>query len=292
MLIDNGEIIEFTSVSGTYTYDSSSEPTIFEGDFFQGVKETIKTIGKRITYGGQVAHDQRVYYINTKVITGNKFGSPNPKKITDEKYGMLEITFFGEYAFRVVNPATLIMNIIGSNAKDTITYDEIIESQLKTKFIEQFSEALAKVMLNKKVSFGDIGLYSSEIATEMNQILDESWKKQYGLIITDVAIGDINLTEESMKRVNKIDDANIFSDQKLQSGLIASSVSEGIINASSNANGSIAGFAGLNMASNTGGSIINNINQKNNDNHNKTNCTNCGTEVHGKFCHNCGTEIK
>ena len=68
MLIDNGEIVEFTSESGTYRYDSSSEPTIFEGGVFKGIKDTIKTIGKRITYGGQTAHDQRVYYVDRKSV--------------------------------------------------------------------------------------------------------------------------------------------------------------------------------------------------------------------------------
>lgn len=49
LLIDNGAIVEFVSESGTYKYDSSTEPTVFEGGFFKGIKETIKTIGNRIT---------------------------------------------------------------------------------------------------------------------------------------------------------------------------------------------------------------------------------------------------
>ena len=100
MIIDNGEIKEFTAEAGTFYYDTSSEPSIFTGGLGKGIIDTFKTIGKRFTYGGQTAKDQRVYFVNLLTIAGNKFGSPQPKKITDEKYGMLEVTFFGEYAFK------------------------------------------------------------------------------------------------------------------------------------------------------------------------------------------------
>lgn len=261
LIVDNGAITEFTAESGSYTYDNSSEPTIFEGGVFKGIKDTIKTMGRRITYGGQEAHDQRVYYVNTKVITGNRFGSPQPKKITDEKYGMLEVTFFGEYAFQVVNPATLISSVIGSNPKDTVTYEEVVGSQLKTKFVEQITQAISVVMRKAKVSFGDMGLYGGDISDEMNRCLDESWKQQYGLMITDVAIGDINLTDESMKRVNRIDDATIFSNQSLQSGLMAQSAASAMENAASNENGAMMGFAGMNMAAGAASSFMGQVNQ-------------------------------
>ena len=278
-------------------------------------------MGRRITYGGQEAHDQRVYYVNTKVITGNRFGSPQPKKITDEKYGMLEVTFFGEYAFQVVNPATLISSVIGSNPKDTVTYEEVIGSQLKTKFVEQITQAISVVMRKAKVSFGDMGLYGGDISDEMNRCLDESWRQQYGLMITDVAIGDINLTDESMKRVNRIDDATIFSNQSLQSGLMAQSAASAMENAARNENGAMMGFAGMNMAAGAASSFMGQVNQGGNGEMPKTETAmpEVGTifaqkkesvetpneevqeevdsqkeeteNVLAKFCSNCGTKV-
>lgn len=289
MLIDNGVIVEFVAEAGVYTYDTVSEPTIFEDGFFKGIKETIKNIGRRITYGGEVAHDQRVYYINIKVITGNKFGSPQPKKITDEKYGMLEVTFFGEYSFQVVEPVTFIVNVIGANASDTITYDMVVGSQLKMKFIEKFTQAVSEVMRKDKVSFGDLGMYGSKIAMEMNNALDDSWRKEYGLVIRDVAIGDINITEESMRRVNKLDDAIIYSDKNLQSGLMASAVSDALIKASENDKGAVNGFMGMTMAGNVSGSTLGVGN--NQDSQAEKFCKQCGSQVNGNFCSNCGTKI-
>lgn len=321
MIIENGEIKEFTADAGTFYFDTSSEPSIFTGGLGKGIIETFKTIGKRFTYGGQTAKDQRVYYVNLLNITGNKFGSPQAKKITDEKYGMLEVTFFGEFAFKVVDPILLVNSVIGANSKDTITYNEVIGSQLQSKFVEKVTQAISVVMRKHKVSFGDIGMYNGDISEEMNTCLDESWKKKYGLEVTDVAIGDINLTEESMTKVNKIDEATIFSNKNLQSGLMASASADALRNAASNENGSMMGFMGMNMASSAAGNMMGVANEGSNvegykpvtnqpevgtifakeenteetkeekkENAKKT-CPNCKAEVEGLFCSQCGTKL-
>ena len=315
MIIENGEIKEFTADAGTFYFDTSSEPSIFTGGLGKGIVDTFKTIGKRFTYGGQTAKDQRVYYINTKRIAGNKFGSPQPKKITDEKYGMLEVTFFGEYAFKVVDPILLVNSVIGANPQDTITYEEIIGSQLQSKFVEKLTQAISIVMRKNKVSFGDIGLYNSDISDEMNVCLDESWKQKYGLEVTDVALGDINLTDDSMKKVNKIDEATIFSNKNLQSGLMASASADALRNASSNENGSMMGFMGMNMASSAAGNMMGVANEGSNVEgykpetnqpeigtifNNKTEevkntkktCPKCNNEVTDQYCSKCGTKIE
>ena len=318
MIIDNGEIKEFTAEAGTFYYDTSSEPSIFTGCLGKGIIDTFKTIGKRFTYGGQTAKDQRVYFVNLLTITGNKFGSPQPKKITDEKYGMLEVTFFGEYAFKVVDPILLVNNVIGANPEDTVTYEEVVGSQLQAKFVEQVTQAISVVMRKHKVSFGDISLYNSDISNEMNVCLDESWRKNYGLEITDVAIGDINLTADSMTKVNKIDEATIFSNKNLQSGLMASASADALRNASSNENGAMMGFMGMNMASGAAGSMMNAANQGSDvagyqpgnqqpemgtifgrteepiveiKEEETKECPECHTKGTGKFCSNCGAKL-
>lgn len=308
MLVDNGKVVEFSSEPGEYTYDSSSEPSIFYGGLGKGILDTIKTLGSRITFGGQTAKDQRVYYVNLLNVLGNKFGSAQPKKITDEKYGILEVTFFGEYAYKVDDPVALVGNVLGANAKDQVTFDEVMGSQLKMEFVEQISKAISEVMRDKKVSFGDMQSYGSEISDKMNEILSSSWKEKYGLIVTDVAMGDINVTEASMARINKIDDATIFSDAKLQSGLMASASAEALKDAANNSNGAMMGFAGLNMAGNAGANLVGAVNQnaqaqastqtQGEATPSESNgaipnfCPNCGTKTNGaKFCGNCGTKL-
>ncbi len=307
MLVDNGKVVEFSSEPGDYVYDSSSEPSIFYGGLGKGIIDSIKTLGSRITYGGQTAKDQRVYYVNLLTVMGNKFGSAQPKKITDEKYGIIEITFFGEYAYRVEDPVALVGNVLGANAKDVVTFDEVMGSQLKMEFVEQISKAISEVMRDKKVSFGDMQSYGSEISDKMNEILSSSWKAKYGLIVTDVAMGDINVTEDSMERINRIDDATIFSDAKLQSGLMATASAEALKDAANNDNGAMLGFAGMNMAGTAGAGLMGVVNQNNQAQNNSTTsgvteggngqvpnfCPNCGTKTNGaNFCSNCGAKLK
>ena len=307
MLVDNGKVVEFSAEPGEYMYDSSSEPSVFEGGFFQGIGEAIKKMGERITYGGQAARDQRVYYVNILNVTGNKFGSPQAKKITDEKYGIIEVTFFGEYAYKVEDPVTLVASVIGANAKDIVTFDEVVGSQLKNEFVEQLTKAISEVMRIKKVSFGDMGLYGSDISNQMNEILSPTWKEKYGLVVTDVAMGDINVTEKSMERISKIDDANIFSNPNLQSGLMASASADALKAAASNANGAIAGFAGLNMAGGSAAGMMTAANQNAAQAQAAVAttqaapaqqggvpnfCPNCGTPTNGaNFCSNCGNKL-
>ena len=307
MLVDNGKIVEFSSEPGEFTYDSGAEPTIFYGGLGKGIVDSIKTLGSRITYGGQTARDQRVYYVNLLTVTGNKFGSAQPKKITDEKYGILEVTFFGEYAYRVDDPVALVGNMLGANPKDQVTIDDVMGSQLKNEFVEQVSKAISEVMGTKKVSFGDMQSYGSDISDKMNEILSPSWKAKYGLVVTDVAMGDINVTDASMERINKIDDATIFSDAKLQSGLMASASADALKNAASNEGGAMLGFAGLNMASTAGAGMMNAVNQNVAATQNTAPaagvavatggaipnfCPNCGTKTNGgNFCGNCGTKL-
>ena len=306
MLVDNGAVKEFTSEPGEFIYDSGAEPTIFHGGLGKGILDSIKTLGSRITYGGQAARDQRVYYVNLLNVTGNKFGSAQPKKITDEKYGMIEVTFFGEYAYKVDDPVALVGNILGANAKDQVRFDEVVGSQFKNEFVEQISKAIAEVMRLKKVSFGDMQMYGSDISDKMNEILSPTWKAKYGIIVTDVAMGDINVTDESMARINKIDDATIFSDAKLQSGLMATASAEALTTAAGNANGAMMGFAGMNLATNAGAGLMGAANQNVQAQAAQPQagvvaaaggavpnfCPNCGTATNGaNFCGNCGTKL-
>lgn len=311
MLVDNGKVVEFSAEAGEYIYDNSSEPSIFAGSLGTSLVESIKTVGSRITFGGQAARDQRVYYVNLLTVTGMKFGSSNTKKITDEKYGIIEVTFYGEYAYRVDDPVALVSNLLGSNAKEQVTFEEVMGSQMKQEFIEQVTKAISEVMRVKKVSIGDVGLHGSDISEQMNTILSNSWKAKYGIVVTDVAMGDINISEASLERINKIDDATIFSDAKLQSGLMATASADAMVNASKNEAGAMMGFAGMNLAQNAGSGLLATANANAAQQAPAAApapaptgdapaaggaipnfCPNCGAKTNGmNFCGNCGNKL-
>ncbi|UUV27161.1 hypothetical protein NP781_11645 [Lysinibacillus sp. FN11] len=71
MIVEQGKVVEFSSEAGEYVYDTSTEPSIMYGsDLSQGIIETFKQIGKRFTFGGEPAKDQRVYYFNKRRLLG------------------------------------------------------------------------------------------------------------------------------------------------------------------------------------------------------------------------------
>ncbi|MBQ8004887.1 MAG: SPFH domain-containing protein, partial [Clostridia bacterium] len=72
MIVEQGKVVELCAEPGEYTYDKSSEPSIFAGSLGESIVEVFKTMGKRFTYGGDTGKDQRVYYFNTKEIMDNK----------------------------------------------------------------------------------------------------------------------------------------------------------------------------------------------------------------------------
>lgn len=307
MIIDNGKIAEFSADPGTYTWDTSSEPSIFAGSFGESLKESIKTIGSRITYGGQAAKDQRVYFVNTKVIPGNLFGSQQPETVFDPVYGSVEITYNGEYALRIANPATLIHNVIGANPKDILTFDDIFKTDgnnmLKSKFAQKVSEAIANIMDKNNLSFNRIQTKKSEVTDEMNNLLDEEWTQKYGIVVEDVTLR-INASEESAKIIREMDAkvaeqtrmTKVYS-ENLQ-GAMAAATGEAMKTAAGNENGAMMGFAGMNFAQGSGGAALNAVagmESKPAASEGAAGakfCPECGTPTNGaKFCPNCGTKL-
>ena len=65
IIVEQGKVVEVCAEPGEYTYDASTEPSIFAGKFGDSLKQTFQAVGKRFTYGGDTGKDQRVYYFNT-----------------------------------------------------------------------------------------------------------------------------------------------------------------------------------------------------------------------------------
>lgn len=321
MIVDNGAIKEFSAEAGEFIWDQSSEPSVFEGGFFKGIGDSIKRIGNRITFGGQPAHDQRVYYVNLLNITGNKFGSTNTETIFDPVYGSVEITFFGEYSFKVVDPTILITNVLGSMPKDEVSVEEVVGGQLKMEFTSNVSTCIADLMTSNNISFNTVQKYKNEVVKVMNNLLDESWVKQYGLEIQDMAL-NINASDESKAIIREVD-AEISREKRRgdmyaanPSGMMAAATADAMVNASKNENGAMMGFMGMNMSQNVGANVMDSANnitpnqptqnvnptevvmsnvkaeEKKENVEGSSNipkfCSDCGTPVTGKFCSSCG----
>ncbi|MCI7570929.1 MAG: SPFH domain-containing protein, partial [Clostridiales bacterium] len=148
IIVEQGKVVEVCAEPGEFTYDSSTEPSIFTGKLGQSLKETFKTIGKRFTYGGDTGKDQRVYYFNTKELIDNKFGTANPIpfRVVDRNIGLdidVSVRCNGIYSYRIVNPLLFYTNVCG-NVESAYSRSEI-DNQLKTEFVSALQPAFAKI---------------------------------------------------------------------------------------------------------------------------------------------------
>ena len=109
MIVDQGKIVEFAAEPGEYTYDASTSPSVFSGSFGDSLGKSINEFGKRFTFGGEPAKDQRIYYFNTKEITGNKYGTPSPIpfRVVDNNVGLdmdVRLRCFVVFSYRICDP--------------------------------------------------------------------------------------------------------------------------------------------------------------------------------------------
>lgn len=305
MIVDNGAIVEFTDTPGDYIWDSSSEPSIFVGNLGKSIVNTIKTLGNRITYGGQAAKDQRVYYVNTKILPAIPYGSQQPETIVDPVYGSVEVTYNGEFNVKVDDPAILVNTMLGANPKDTLTFDDIFATEgrniLKGKFAQKVGEAITEIMAVNNVSFNRIQGQRSAITDKMNTLLNADWHDKYGIIVAGEVTININASEEAKAQIREIDkvrgmaqaDAErvgVMSEaySKNLQGAMAASTGEAMLNAAKNDGSAMAGFMGVGMAQNAGANVAGMINNLPGQTVAPAQSTESAQTANARFCPNCG----
>lgn len=148
LIVDQGKIVDMCAASGEYTYDQSTEPSLFVGDLGEGIKNVFNNMANRFTFGGEAPKDQRIYYFNTKELIGNKYGTPSPVpfRVVDQRAGIdidVGIRCFGEYSYRISNPMLFYTNVCG-NVSEDYTRDRL-DSQLKTELLTALQPAFAKI---------------------------------------------------------------------------------------------------------------------------------------------------
>ncbi|MBQ2528882.1 MAG: SPFH domain-containing protein, partial [Treponema sp.] len=164
IIVDQGKVVELCAEPGEFVWDASSEPSIFSGKLGAGILETFKSIGRRFTYGGEPGKDQRIYYINTKEIIGNKYGTaaPVPFRVVDQRARLdmdIGIKCFGEYSYHISDPILFYTNVC-ANVAGEYTRDKI-DSQLKTELLTALQPAFA-VLSEKGIRYSALPGHTME----------------------------------------------------------------------------------------------------------------------------------
>ena len=312
IIVDDGKVVEFCAEPGRFTWDASSEPSIFTGNLWQSIKDTFKVLGKRFAYGGDTGHDQRIYYFNTKELIDNKFGTQNPIpfRIVDQRANVdleLSVRCAGVYSYRIADPILFYAKVMG-NVRSEYRREEI-DLQLKSEFISALQPAFAKLSA-MQLRPSEIIAHNTELEQAMNEVLSQKWGELRGLEVVSVALSTVTMPEEDQERLKMLQTAATLSNPNLGAGYMTASLGSALNTAAANENGAMAGLMGVGMGMNMGGGQIANMyaaGQQYNQQYaqyqqpqyqpqaqqpaaNAWTCPVCGNQNNGNFCPQCGAK--
>ena len=261
MIVEQGKVVEVCAEPGEFTYDTSTEPSIFYGGLGKGIKDTFAAIGKRFTYGGDTGKDQRVYYFNIKEIMDNKFGTPNPVpfRVVDSKIGLdvdVSIRCSGVYSYMISDPLVFYSKVCG-NVEREFTREEI-ESQLKTEFISALQPAFGKLS-DLQIRPNQIVSHNKDLEDAMNIALSTKWGKLRGLKVVSIALGSVTLPPEDAEMIKQLQKAAVLQNPNMAAATLVNAQADAMKSAASNAAGAMTGFMGMGMAMNAGGTNAQNL---------------------------------
>ena len=309
IIVEQGKVVEVCAEPGEFTYDTSTEPSIFSGSLGNSIKETFKTIGKRFTYGGDTGKDQRVYYFNTKELIDNKFGTPNPIpfRVVDSKIGLdvdVSVRCSGVYSYKIANPLLFYTNVCG-NVEKEYTRDEL-DSQLKTEFISALQPAFGKLS-DLEMRPNQIVTHTTELEEAMNTALSAKWGELRGLAVVSIALGSVTLPDEDAEMIKQAQRTAIMRDPTMAAATLVGAQADAMTTAAGNSAGAMTGFMGMGMAMNAGGGMnaqnLFAMGQQNQQNQQAQQSApaaapaaaagawkcKCGATATGKFCPECGS---
>ena len=262
LIVDQGKVAEICSEAGEYTYDSSTEPSIFCGNLGENIKEVFKNIGKRFTFGGEPPKDQRIYFVNTKELIGNKYGTPSPVpfRVVDNNIGLdmdISIRCFGEYSYRIVNPILFYTNVCG-NVQQAYTRDAI-DSQLKSELLTALQPAFAKIS-EMGIRYSSLPGHTQEIAKALNEVLSEKWSDLRGIEIVSFGVSSVKASDEDEAMIKELQRNAAFRNPNMAAAHLVGAQAAAMQAAASNQNaGAAMAFMGMNMANNAGGANVQNL---------------------------------
>ena len=313
IIVEQGKVVEVCAEPGEFTYDTSTEPSIFSGNLGESIKETFKTVGKRFTYGGDTGKDQRIYYFNTKEILENRFGTANPVpfRVVDSKIGLdidVSIRCSGVYSYKIVDPLLFYSNVCG-NVEQEYSREEL-DSTLKKEFISALQPAFGRLS-EMELRPNQIVTHNTDLENAMNTALSEKWGALRGLKVVSIAFGSITLPDEDAELIKQAQRTAIMRDPTMAAATLVGAQADAMKTAAGNEAGAMTGFMGMGMAMNAAGGGMNAQNlfamgqQQQAQQAAPTpqptpapqaapaaggwKCA-CGTTVTGNFCPNCGTK--
>ena len=295
MIVEQGKIVELTAEPGEFTWEASTERTIFYGNLDYSSQATWENMKRRFTFGGDSGKDQRVYFFNLKEIIGNKFGTPTPVpfRVVDKNIGLdvdISVRCNGEYSYRISDPMLFFKNVCG-NVSGSYTRENL-DSQLKSEFITALQPAFASISASG-IRYSSLPAHAAEMADAMNNALTAKWSGLRGISVVSVGINSVSASNEDEDMIKELQKSAVFRNPNMAAAHMVQAQAEAMKSAAKNENGAMMGFMGMNMAQSAGGLNANALYQMGEAQAaapaaDTWKCS-CGAENSGKFCPECGT---
>ena len=296
MIVESGKIVDVCAEAGEYVYDTSTEPSLFTGGLEGNIKAVFQNMGKRFTFGGEAPKDQRIYFFNTKELTGHKFGTPNPVafRVVDERAAIdidVGLRCFGTYSVKLVNPL-LFYKELGGNVPSEFRYSDI-EDQMRSELLEALQPAFARISA-MGVRYSALMGYTKEIGQALREELSADWSEGRGIEIKRFAISSLSVVPEDEQMLKEMQRNTAFMDPTRGAAHMVGSAASAMQTAAGNTAGAMTGFMGMGMAQNAGGANAQNLyamgsRQKAAAPASGWKCA-CGAVNEGKFCTECGAK--
>ena len=262
IIVDQGKIVEICGDSGEFTYDMSTEPSIFQGDLGTSIVESFKNFGKRFTFGGEPPKDQRVYYFNKKELIGNQYGTPSPVpfRVVDNNIGLdidIAIRCFGEYSYKITDPVLFYTNVCGN--VETQYLRETIDGQLKSELMTALQPAFAKIS-DMGIRYSSLPGHTMELADALNEVLSAKWRGLRGIEIVSFGVSSVKASEEDEQMIKELQRNATFRNPNMAAAHLVGAQASAMQAAAANEGaGPVMGFMGMNMANQAGGMNAQNL---------------------------------
>jgi excisionase family DNA binding protein len=173
------------------------------GDTFSPGKHTLTTDNIPVLtklqswkYGFNSPFKADVYYVNTRLFTGNKWGTANPIMARDNDFGIVRLRAFGTFDFRIVEPKLFLKEVAGSDQNFRL---EEFADTMRSRIVSVFSDALA----SSQVPVLDVATRYTELGEALLPLINPAVGSKYGLEITSFILENVSVPPEVEQAIDK-----------------------------------------------------------------------------------------
>jgi excisionase family DNA binding protein len=173
------------------------------GDTFRPGKHTLTTDNipvltrlKSWPFGFNSPFKADVYFVTTRLFTGNKWGTSNPVMLRDNDFGIVRVRSFGTYDFKVVEPKTFLKEVAGSD--HNFRLDEFSDT-MRSRIVSIFTDAIATA----KIPVLDVASRYMELGEALLPLINPAIKEKYGIEITSFIVENVSVPPEVEEAIDK-----------------------------------------------------------------------------------------